>query len=185
MTAIAAMADGTVTWIGADSAGVSGYDLTIRADEKVFTTGPYVLGFTSSFRMGQLLRYRLEPPAPPEDGMDLMRFMVTDFTDAIRECLKTGGWAKKENEREEGGVFVVGVNGRLFEVWSDYQVCARADSYAAAGSGENYILGALHATEGLGLEPEKRLLTALEAAERFSTGVAGPFRIVRSPEPET
>lgn len=179
MTAIAAITDGTTIWIGGDSAGVSGYDLTIRADEKVFASGPYVLGFSTSFRMGQILRYRLEPPEPPEDG-DLMRFMCRDFTDAVRECLKAGGWARKENEREEGGVFVVGVRGRLFEVWSDYQVCARADSYAATGCGEPYILGALHATEGLGWEPEKRILTALEAAERFSTGVAGPFRIICS-----
>jgi len=181
VTAIAAITDGTTVWIGGDSAGISGNDLTIRADEKVFTTGPYAIGFTSSFRMGQLLRYRLDPPRPP-DGGDLMRFMCTDFTDAVRKCLKDGGWAKRENEREEGGNFIAGVAGRLFEVQSDFQVSERAGTFTACGCGEDFALGALDATEGLGWEPQKRLLAALSAAERFSTDVAGPFRIVRTPE---
>src|SRR4051812_42965869 len=111
MTAIVGLVhDGTVH-IGGDSAGGGGYSLTIRADAKVFTNGPYVMGFTSSFRMGQLLHHALKPPEP--DG-DLEAFMTTTFIDAVRECLKTGGWAAKENEREEGGVFLVGVHGRLF-----------------------------------------------------------------------
>lgn len=182
MTAIAAITDGTDVWIGADSAGVSGQSLTIRADEKVFTSGPYVFGFTTSFRMGQLLRYRLEPPEPPAEG-DLLRFMCTDFTDAVRECLKAGGWALKDKDREEGGNFLVGVAGRLFEMWPDYQVSERAASFTATGCGEDLALGALHATEGRVKGAADRLLIALAAAERFSAGVAEPFHIVSTPDP--
>lgn len=83
MTCIVGMVEGGRVWIGGDSAGVAELELTVRADEKVFTNGPYVFGFTSSFRMGQLLRYKLKPPKPPRFG-DLMAFMVNDFIEAVR-----------------------------------------------------------------------------------------------------
>ncbi|AGL18763.1 hypothetical protein [Actinoplanes sp. N902-109] len=172
MTAIVGLVAGKRVLIGGDSAGVAGMSLTVRADAKVFRKDRYLFGFTTSFRMGQLLRYSLTLPRP--DG-DLDAFMATTFIDALRDCLKTGGWAMKDNEREEGGTFLVGVKGRLFAIHDDYQVAQAADGYAAVGCGDQIALGALHATEGLGLEPRHRVLRALAAAERFSAGVRGPF----------
>jgi hypothetical protein len=180
MTAVAGLiADGAV-WIAADSAGVSGQSLSIRADHKAFRNGPYVFGFTTSFRMGQLLQYRLQVTGPDPDD-DLHAFMCTNFADAVRDCLKAGGWAEKDKDREAGGNFLVGVNGRLFEVYSDYQVAEREDPFAATGCGESFLLGSLHTSAALDWPPEKRLIAALEAAERFSTGVQGPFRVVSVP----
>jgi hypothetical protein len=60
MTAIVGLTDNGTVHIGGDSAGVSDWSLTIRADSKVFTNGPYVMGFTTSLRMGQLPRYALK-----------------------------------------------------------------------------------------------------------------------------
>ncbi|MFD9948780.1 hypothetical protein ACFWYW_46985 [Nonomuraea sp. NPDC059023] len=176
MTAIAGLVHDGLVILGGDSAGSAGWHLRIRADRKVFTNGPYVFGFTSSFRMGQLLRYALTPPEPDYD--DLPRFMVTTFVDAVRTCLKDGGHARKESERENGGTFLVGVGGRLFEVEDDYQVAEHEDGYAAIGCGAATVLGALHATAPLGMAADERLLRALEAAERFSNGVRGPFHSV-------
>ncbi|WBB78750.1 hypothetical protein O7606_21425 [Micromonospora sp. WMMD882] len=173
MTAIVGLAqDGTVH-IGGDSAGVSGLSLSVRADSKVFHTGRYLFGFTTSFRMGQLIRYSFDPPKPKKG--DLAAFMSTTFVDALRDCLKAGGWARKENDREEGGTFLVGVRGRLFTVYDDYQVAQAADGFAAVGCGEDIALGALYATAGTGLKPGRRVKVALRAAERFSAGVRGPF----------
>lgn len=173
MTAIVGLVHEGTVYIGGDSAGVSGYSMTVRADAKVFTVGPYLLGFTTSFRMGQLIRYALDPPTP--DGSDLDRFMSTTFVDAVRACLKAGGWAKKDNDREEGGTFLVGVAGRLFTIEDDYQVGASADGYAAVGCGSEIALGALFATARTRMAPERRIVVALQAAERFSAGVRGPF----------
>jgi hypothetical protein len=173
VTAIVGLVHQGTVYVGGDSAGVSGYSMTVRADAKVFTVGPYLLGFTTSFRMGQLIRYALDPPTPAGDDLD--RFMATTFVDAVRACLKAGGWAKKENDREEGGTFLVGVAGRLFTVEEDYQVGASADGYAAVGGGSEIALGALFATARTRMAPERRVLVALQAAERFSAGVRGPF----------
>ncbi|MEU4422862.1 hypothetical protein AB0F81_19715 [Actinoplanes sp. NPDC024001] len=172
MTAIVGLARRGSVFIGGDSAGVSGMNLSVRADSKVFHNGGYLFGFTTSFRMGQLIRYSLTPPAP--EG-DLDRFMATAFVDALRDCLKSGGWARKEDEQELGGTFLVGVRGRLFAVHDDYQVASAADGYAAVGCGDQAALGALYATGRTGLKPAARIRVALGAAERFSAGVRGPF----------
>lgn len=180
MTAIVGLIhDGTVH-IGGDSAGVSGWTMTVRADSKVFTNGPYLFGFTSSFRMGQLIRYALNAPDPTGD--DVEGFMSTTFIDAVRDCLKAGGWATKDNEREEGGVFMAGVAGRLFVVQADYQVGEAADGYAAIGCGDQIARGALYATASSRMAPRKRIELALKAAERFSAGVRGPFTCLSQPK---
>lgn len=172
MTAIVGLAQSGAVYIGGDSAGVSGMSLTVRADAKVFRKNRYLFGFTTSFRMGQLIRYSLTLPKPTGD---LDAFMATTFIDAVRECLKAGGWASKENDREEGGTFLVGVRGQLFAVYEDYQVAKAADGFAAVGCGDQIALGALFATADTGLGPRRRVKKALGAAERFSAGVRGPF----------
>jgi ATP-dependent protease HslVU (ClpYQ) peptidase subunit len=173
LTCIAGLVHDGAVYLAGDSAGCSGWNLIVRTDPKVFANGSYVMGFTTSFRMGQLLRYAFTPPEP--DTADLHRFMCTAFTDALRQCLKDGGWAQKDKEQEEGGTFLVGTHGHLFIVNNDYQVAEPADSYAAVGCGGRYALGALHATEGSKMAPQRRLDAALAAAERFSSGVRGPF----------
>jgi ATP-dependent protease HslVU (ClpYQ) peptidase subunit len=178
MTAIAGVVYDGKVYIGGDSAGVSGWDLYVRADAKVFTNGPFVMGFTSSFRMGQLLRYAFVEPARPE-GVDDAAYMVTAFVDGVREALKAGGWAKTNSSQEEGGTFLVGYRGRLYIVYGDYQVAEPADGFAAVGCGDNQALGVLYATPDMA--PEARINLALSAAERFSAGVRGPFVVVREP----
>ena len=179
MTCIAGLAEDGTVWLAGDSAGIAGWDLTVRADPKVFVNGPYVMGFTSSFRLGQLLRYSFSPPVPETD--DLHGFMCTAWVDALRSCLKDGGYASKDKEQEEGGVFLAGVAGRLFLICADYQVGEAADGYQACGCGDQAALGALHATAGMRLPPAERLRKAMGAAERLSAGVRGPFTIARTP----
>lgn len=178
MTAIIGIIDNGTVLIGGDSAGVAGTLTQTRSDPKVFRNGPYVIGYTTSFRMGQLLRHAFDPPAPPLDTADVHRFMCTTFVDAAREALKTGGWARKDNEQEQGGSFLVGVSGRLFDISSDYQVGELADGYTATGSGWEVALGALYASDGIGMSASDRVHLALSAAANFCTGVRPPFTIV-------
>ena len=179
MTCIVGLVDGGTVWIGGDSAGVAGFDLTVRADAKVFRNGAMLFGFTSSFRMGQLLRYALTIPTHHAD-VDVDQYMATTFIDAVRECLKANGFAEKHHEAEQGGVFLVGYRGRLFYVGSDYQVGSPLDGYHAVGCGDQVAHGALHVS---GMVPARdRVLAALAAAERWSAGVRAPF-VVQSLEP--
>lgn len=179
MTCIAGLvSDHGSVWIGGDSAGVAGLDLQVRSDTKVFRNGPFVMGFTSSFRMGQLLRYAFTPP-DHDPRKDAEAFMVTTFIDAVRDCLKKGGYARKTNEAESAGTFLVGYRGGLYRIDSDYQVGIPADGYAAVGCGDQIALGALYASRDSGLSSRERVIQSLEAAERFSAGVRGPFVVER------
>lgn len=178
MTAIVGITDGNTVIIAGDSAGVGGDITQPRLDAKVFTNGPYAIGYTTSFRMGQILRYAFKAPVPPEDEEGLHAFMVVDFINAVRQGLKDGGWARKSDDQEEGGCFLVGVRGRLFQVGDDYQVGELADGYSAVGCGAEMALGALHATGNAGMSLEARAIAALEAAAHFSTGVRPPFSVV-------
>jgi hypothetical protein len=123
----------------------------------------------------QLLRYTFTPPTI-EPGECLERYMATTFVDAVRFCLKAGGWAKKDSEHETGGQFLVGIRGRLFRIEDDYQVGEALDGYNAVGCGDDVVKGALFATAGR--PPAERIRTALEAAERWNNGVRGPFTIL-------
>ncbi len=174
MTCIVGLVDGDGTiYMGGDSAGVGGYALTVVKAPKVFRNCAYLIGFTASFRMGQLLEYAFSPPT--FDGYCLERFMVTTFVDALRDCFKQGGYAQKNNEVESGGTFLIGCYGRLFTIHSDYQVTEALCGYDAVGSGCDLALGALHATRDLHLPPARRIERALEAAQAHNIGVRGPF----------
>lgn len=192
MTCIVGLVHEHAVYIGGDSAGVGGWTITGRADAKVFRNGPFLIAYTTSFRLGQLLRYAFTPPPQPAD-MDTFRYMVVDFINALRDCLKDGGYAKKEAEQESAGHFLVGYQGRLFHIGADYQVGEMLDGYMAVGAGDDIALGVLYATSafvpssplGPGIDPQVRVELALEAAAHHNMGVRAPFSIeVLSAEPE-
>ncbi|MEU2874049.1 hypothetical protein ABZ769_33450 [Streptomyces olivoreticuli] len=179
MTVIVGLIDEGRVHIGGDSAGISGCRLTVRKDPKVFRNGPYALGFSGSFRMGQLLHHAFKAPKPK--GNDLDRFMTTQFVNKLRTCLKEAGWARKDSEQEKAGTFLVGIHGRLFIVYEDYQVAEPADGYAAIGCGSAFALGALHATATANLRARERLTAALAAASHHGTDVCAPFTYATAP----
>jgi ATP-dependent protease HslVU (ClpYQ) peptidase subunit len=172
MTCIVGIVESGQVWIGGDSVGSDGWVNVSRSDPKVFHNGDFLIGFTSSFRMGQLLRYSFTPPVIGED-QDVFGYMVTSFVNSMRECFKAGGFARKESEEEKGGQFLVGYRGRLFEICSDYQVGEIADGYDAVGCGYQVALGSLYST--CGAMSADRVRIALEAAEKFCGMVRSPF----------
>lgn len=162
--------------MGCDSAAGT-LPQSVRLDSKIFIRCGFLIGFTDSFRMGQLLRYTLAVDQPPV-AADLHGYMATHFIDSVRKCLKDGGWAERDKEKESGGTFLVGVSGRLFCVYSDYQVEENADEYNACGCGADTASGAMFATRGLRMSMRARVKLALKAAANHSGGVSPPFRVL-------
>ena len=166
--------------MGGDSAGVAGHDILIRKDPKVFRNDELLVGFTSSFRMGQIMRFKFAPPAIPP-GMDLYEYMVVHFVDRVRSVLKEGGFAEVQNSVERGGSFIVGLRERIFTIGSDFQVGENVDGFASVGSGADYALGALEILHTLpSLTGEEIVEMALRAAAKFSGGVRAPFVVMSS-----
>lgn len=185
MTTIVGVVDGPTVYIGGDSLSSDGWRVDSRRDPKVFTNGPYVIGFTDSWRMGQILNVAFTPTEPPADG-SLWRFMAGPFIKQVREALKANGWAKKDNERESGGRFMVGVHGRLFNVDSDFHVAETAHPYDAIGGGYLVALGALSAiTRCASLFGGRACVeVALQAAAQHTASCREPWTILRSNQPE-
>lgn len=161
--------------MGADSAGVSGRDLRIRTMPKVFQNGKFMIGYTTSFRMGQLLQFQFDPPTQDEKISD-EKFMCGDFINAVRKCFKDGGFSEIDKNVEEGGIFIVAYKGKLYKIHGDFQVGIEQDDFTVCGCGEDYALGALKVTQKL--LPRERIKLALETAEYFSAGVRRPFIIL-------
>ncbi len=161
-----------VTMAG-DSAGENGWLSVHRLDPKVFQNGEFLIGFTSSFRMGQLLRYAFKPP---EIKGDLVEYMVVDFVNAVRQSFKDGGYASKKDEVEAGGEFLIAIHGRLFKIQSDYNVGENTDGFDAIGGGAQIALGTLFVLKDTNyFSTEEKLTMALNAAEHFNNGVRRPF----------
>ena len=187
MTCVVGMLSDGVVYMGADSAGVnSRFDRTVRKDSKVFFNGDFLIGCTSSFRMIQLLRYKLNLPKYRPEEKDLFEYMVTDFIEEVRKCLKNGGYATNDKGEESGGNFLVGINGRLFEIYSDYQVSESEFHCSAVGCGYAYALGAFHAADSCvtNKSPDELITIALQAATKFSAGVCEPFTILHTKKPK-
>ncbi len=176
MTCIVGIVHKKKVYIGGDSAGVAGMDVSIRKDTKVFKVDNFVIGYTSSFRMGQLLRYSFHPPKIHADE-DLFRYMCTSFVDALRNCFRSGGYMRRNQDEELGGTFLVGYKDRLFLIEADYQVGEYEEGYQSCGCGQDYALGALDAMEP-SLPAEARIKRALEIASHRSAGVRPPFNIL-------
>jgi len=177
MTCIVAIKDGPRIIMGGDSAAVGGLEIGIRKDVKVFKRGEFVFGFTSSFRMGQIIQYGAPIPKLDVSDSDLHMWMCTEFIDWIRDLFSNKGYMEKQHEREVGGFFIVGIRGHIYIIQNDFQVAERHDDYAALGCGEDIALGSFHTTR-IHKNAKNRAKSALEAAAYHSCGVAAPFVFV-------
>ena len=183
MTCIVAIAQNGTVYMGSDHAASdekSGWILS-RKEPKVFKVGQYGIAFTDSFRMGQILQYNWTPPkyTPTKTNSGLDKFMRTKFIDSVKVAFKDHGFGDiGGNDEDTGGIFIVGLEGRIFVVDEDFHVGENVVNYMAEGSGGMFALGALHATKNQ-KNPKMRLKLALEAASEFSMSVAPPFTYIQ------
>lgn len=181
MTCIVAIKHNNKIHIGGDSLGSdSSFSKSVRDDVKVFINGDMLFGFTSSFRMGQILQYVMEHPTRPE-GISDMKYLVAHWIPALIDCFDENGYRgpKMDDEHDDmktGGTFLMGYRGVLYRIDGDYQVGIPSEQYDAVGCGQDLALGAMYCAKKSGVkDPDKILTLGLEAAEKFSAGVQRPF----------
>lgn len=174
MTCIVGIAHEGKVYIGGDSMAAAQWDRNVSGLRKVFRVGEFLIGYTTSFRMGQILQYYLEV-RPREEGEDDLRYMVVAFIEAVRTCLREKAYTSISNSQESGGTFLVGYRGRLYTVSDDFQVNLWTNGIAACGCGEPYALGAMLALPNLA--PVDRVMKALEISAELSNGVTAPFYV--------
>jgi hypothetical protein len=177
MTCIVGFVEGNTVWMGGDSAGTNAaLEQDLYETPKVFRNDGALIGSCGSARQADLLRHALKVP-DHDPRIELTKYMVKQFVDAVRECFKAGGVCAIEHGVEQSqGHFLVGYEGHLFVIYSDFQVRSPKLPYAAVGCGDQIALGSLFSSDHI-KDGRARVELALTASERFSAGVRGPFVI--------
>lgn len=162
--------------IGFDSLAGGNGVYKIRRDPKGAKLTPWLaLGYTTSFRFGQILTHYLEYKTAPADPYE---WAIRDLVPQMRKLLGEHGWLTKNSEQEQGGDVLLAVRDRILVVHSDFQVAEAAQGWSAIGSGEHHAAGALYATRDK--TPRTSARTALEAAENASTTVRRPWHFLET-----
>lgn len=175
---IAKVHEGKVHMIG-DREGSNGfikhqYDLT----PKVFKNGEFIIGYTTSFRMGQILQYSWTPPTKSLDDSD-DKYIYKVVVDSIKKCFDDNSYGHKPKDEFIGGNFLLGWKGRLFEVQENLSVMEFA-GFASVGCGCYHALASMKTLEVIGykLEVEEQLATALLVAADSVSGVSKEYTYI-------
>ncbi len=136
--------------------------------QKMFWNGPYLIGFTGSIRTGQVLHPNHFKP--PKD--------IKNFPDAAYDQFADKGTLGQDEDGSSAHQcnFLIGFEGRLYDILTDFQMNESSGGYNAIGIGAMAALGSFFTSKKI-RSPEKRILTALKAAAEFSFAVGPPYTI--------
>lgn len=184
MTCIAAIIDSDgVGHIACDSVGADDSTKSVYLNRKIFTVSDMLIGWCGSYRMGQILQYRLSLPTATVD-QDLDHWLHVDFVDAVRNVLKENGFLRVENNAEAGGTFLIVVAGRIFTMQGDLSLLESTDHFEACGSGEDYARATMNCLVNSGIEDPAVILTqAIEAATKYVPSAGGDIHMLSEGQP--
>jgi len=171
MTLITAINENGNIHMCGDSIGSNGYTKLQMKHPKVFKNGELLIGYTTSFRMGQLLEHTLTPPKHYDDETNTY-YIINKLVPAIIKLFKEHQFLTKRDEEIIGGNFIIGYKGELWEIQNDFAALQTNQNYTAVGAGEAYAMGALATTTHM--KPVERLQAVHKAVEEHCAMVAGP-----------
>lgn len=188
MTAIVALEHEGKVWMGCDSAAIAtgSYDLMLRhvSDPKIiaFPEHDLIIGCSGMNRLVSLIADKFTPPDDEETADQPKRVYASAVRDALRDLFESEGGIENDKPSSVDGYCLIGYQGTVWEMDSQFALTKPADAFAAIGCGNAFALGAMYGLEYMRkvdetVTPEYMIEVALEAAERFSAGVRGPFVI--------
>jgi ATP-dependent protease HslVU (ClpYQ) peptidase subunit len=170
MSCIVGVVSGGKVYMGGDSAGVNSQEhLQLETAAKVFTSGQHlIIGMAGSPLASQKIRYA-----------DILESWVSDAHKTMSKVvIPSLEYHLKDLEFD----MLVGLGGRLFHVYSNFQFAEEQIGFDAAGSGAQVARGAMYSMYHLSPSQDwwngKCLNMALDAASRFCSGVRGPYTIL-------
>lgn len=176
MTCIAAVVKDGHVWMAGDMLGSNGFTKKVYPDSKVFVNGDFIIGYTSSFRMGQILQYNWTQPPRMEDLSD-REYLQVDVVESFRSCLNDLGFGEMREGEHQGGNFLIGYKGVIYEMQNNFSIL-KNDSFCSIGSGQYHAESALSVlTEDEDFEPFYVLGKAIKTASEFVTSVSEEFTI--------
>lgn len=173
MTVIVAIktTDGVV--MAGDLLASNGWTKGIVATDKVFSNGEFLMGYTSSFRMGQLLQYNFCAPERPE-GLSDDQYLHTRVIPTIQNLFRSNGYGGSEKDGDKGGTFLLAYRGEIYTMQNDFSLLKYDDPVVAVGCGDVAAVGyATALVENTEMSVEAIITACIEHAGNAHTGVGG------------
>jgi len=141
---------------------------------KIFEKGGMLMGYTTSFRMGQILEHCLDFPDRTA-GLTDFEYLIKQLVPAFRQAFV--GEKYIQDTDKHGGNFIIVWNGAVYEIQSDFSVFNHSRGFASCGSGSSQAQGFIEACLGYGImtddNVESVLRTAITAISKFNITVSG------------
>jgi ATP-dependent protease HslVU (ClpYQ) peptidase subunit len=177
MTCIVAIERNGKAYLGSDSFMGDGY-LRDRTDKpKFFIKGErFAIAFAGSFRGAQLIEHKLKVRKRKTNENE-EAYLVNEVVTKLQKLFAAGG-INITTEGQADSIdtdFIVCLNGKIFEIQSDYSVIKSKNKFTAIGAGRDFALGALKALDHNTSEAEVLLKRSLEVACELSPQVCAPL----------
>ena len=147
-----------VAWLGAESSATDDETTYDYSGKKIFYVGDFLVGFSGSFRAGQIVRHEVQLP-PITSQLELEKYLQTVFSKEIKKTLKKHFTPKKIDTFN----LLIAYEDKLFTLENDFTILPFAP-YMAIGTGTPYALGALKALMDYKISTRTRITKAIEAA---------------------
>lgn len=114
---------------------------------KIVKNGDIVFAFAGAVRVKNILEHANLPKTPSSRKWDAIeQWAVKKLVPSMRKALREEEAIEiRDGEANSSSSILVAVNGRLFEVSSDFAVTRNDEGVYSIGSGSSYALGALAA----------------------------------------
>jgi ATP-dependent protease HslVU (ClpYQ) peptidase subunit len=169
MTCIVGISDGDTVYIGGDRGSSDGSSILPLTRPKVAYNSDYLIGYSGSQGIGELAHFIKMPPITNDIHKGLRTTFIKTLKDAIEE------YGNASHLEDNSTDWLIGVNGKLFEVSSEDWHISEFE-YSAIGSGGPIALGSLHTSRNW-KDQEKRIRYALQAAVDINPSCLSPIDI--------
>ena len=177
MTCIIGYKHNGKAYVGADSLGSNGWTKAQYDTPKLFEVHGMVIGYTTTYRFGQILQHHLPemlPKAPP------YAFLVESVVPEMRHLLSAHGAKRTDNGIDAGGNCIIGYKGEVYELQNDFSILKPTNGIACVGSGVQVAYGAMLALTTK--DPRAKVRRALEVASEAVTSVGGDLTVMEVPK---
>lgn len=141
---------------------------------KAVERGNYIVAGAGDYRALQVVLHGWNPPmVTAKAKQNLYEFVINKVAPSLKATLLEAGidlGKSTDNDDKFELQLIIGINGTLFELDSDFVVAMNDTGLYAIGSGGDYALGALHAGA--------TILDAMRIAAINNNGTSAPFHIL-------
>jgi ATP-dependent protease HslVU (ClpYQ) peptidase subunit len=141
---------------------------------KAVERGSYIIGGAGDYRALQVVLHGWTPPlATAKAKTNLYEFVINKVAPSLKATLLEAGiefTKSSDNDDKFELQLIIGINGVLFEIDSDFAVAMNDNNFYGIGSGGDFALGALHAGASV--------LDAMRIAAINNNGTSAPFHIL-------